>query len=412
MPAMATNKKKQKRRKASAFYDLNVSTEGLSQAERLSVITTALQLGYSGVALNHVVKGPLSDAHLCRSRPLDLSDIASAHTEASQSAHFHRDVLAVPPARRTFRQYDRLTVVLDTAIHASALNAANPVLRSYDLVAIRPTSQKVFDQACTHLEVDVISLDFLHRLPIRLKAASIHAALERGVFFEVSFSGAFQDVKARRELFANSQILQGLTRGRNIIVSSGARRSMDLRGPNDIANMGTMFGLSREAGKLSVSKNCEDAVLRGLSRKRTYKSAVIVERIPAWEQSGSDETWFDVPKVWDPLSNTKMGNGFLLPEKMIDNAALKVQEDTDQHTEAQTKKDVQADDTNISPVEVNNSEGRPHSVLDNDEEAGFLSIDVNDTQKGLQSVGTLKRGKGAGLRQEMHVGKHRKRKKV
>ncbi|MCO5596446.1 hypothetical protein L7F22_050509 [Adiantum nelumboides] len=401
---MAKSKRK-KRGKASAFYDMNVSTEGLSQAERVSLITTALQLGYSGVAFNHVVKGSLSDAHVCKSRSLDLSAIASVHPDVAQSAHFHRDILGVPPANRAFRQYDRLTVTVDTAIQASALNAGNHVLRSYDLVAIHPTIQKVFDQACTHLEVDLITLDFLHRLPIRLKPSSIQAALAQGVFFEVSFSGAFQDVRARRELFANAQILQGLTRGKNIIATSGAENMMDLRGPNDIANMATFFDLSREAAKHSVSKNCEDAIVRVLARKRTYKSAVIVERIPAWEISESGEAWFEVPKAWDPLSNTRIESEFLLPENTLNFGALANASDSCQHIEEQPGTSTRLN-TIYSSVQVDSLDEGPEKVPYQDKEEGFLSIDFPP------AVGGLKRERRVNVeKQGKHMGKPKKKRK-
>lgn len=52
-------------------------------------------------------------------------------------------------------------------------------------------------------------------------------------------------------------MLQTLTRGRGIILSSGARQAMEVRGPNDVANLATLFGLSLEVAKAAVSKNCE-----------------------------------------------------------------------------------------------------------------------------------------------------------
>jgi len=53
------------------------------------------------------------------------------------------------------------------------------------------------------------------------------------------------------------QVLQTATRGHGIVISSGATEAMELRGPNDVANMGTLFGLSVEVAKVAVSKNCE-----------------------------------------------------------------------------------------------------------------------------------------------------------
>jgi ribonuclease P/MRP protein subunit RPP1 len=45
--------------------------------------------------------------------------------------------------------------------------------------------------------------------------------------------------------------------GRGVVLSSGARQAMELRGPNDVINMGTLFGLSVEFAKAAISKNCE-----------------------------------------------------------------------------------------------------------------------------------------------------------
>lgn len=53
------------------------------------------------------------------------------------------------------------------------------------------------------------------------------------------------------------QMLQIATKGHGIVIGSGASEVMELRGPNDVANMATLFGLSVEVAKLAVSKNCE-----------------------------------------------------------------------------------------------------------------------------------------------------------
>jgi hypothetical protein len=55
------------------------------------------------------------------------------------------------PVTQPFRQFSEITV--HDMVQAVALNAANPVLCSYDIVAMRPKNQKAFNQTCTHLEV-------------------------------------------------------------------------------------------------------------------------------------------------------------------------------------------------------------------------------------------------------------------
>ncbi len=71
--------------------------------------------------------------------------------------------------------------------------------------------------------MDIIALELWQRLPFKLKPALVKAALARGVFFEICYAPALREPSARRNLFANAQALVRATRGRNIIVSSGAR---------------------------------------------------------------------------------------------------------------------------------------------------------------------------------------------
>ncbi|KAL2629615.1 hypothetical protein R1flu_014301 [Riccia fluitans] len=280
------------------FYDLNVPVDGVGDLARRELLAMAMQLGYSGVAANHVVTGPMGETDRCRIRPLELQMILSAAPGVAESARFHQKLLGVPLGQ-PFRQFSRITVVVDNLNQANVVNSVNPVLKSYDLVAVRPTNQKMFNLACSQLEVDVISLDFTQRLPIRLKPPLVKAAVERGIYFEICYGRALVDPKARRELFINSRHLQEGARGRNIVVCSGARRPMEMRGPNDVANMATLFGFSQESAKNSVSRFCKSLLLHGVTRK-TYKAAIHVERVPS--QAKSNGGMFDVPRDWDPLS--------------------------------------------------------------------------------------------------------------
>lgn len=46
------------------------------------------------------------------------------------------------------------------------------------------------------------------------------------------------------------------TRGKNLIISSGAPSVTELRGPNDVINLMSLLGLSTERARAAVSKNC------------------------------------------------------------------------------------------------------------------------------------------------------------
>ena len=138
------------------FFDLNIPYDGTTAAgdksSRIKVVVKAMELGYSGVAYNRKIKGVMSDSDSCSIPPLSLSSLLKLAPSLSSSVRFHRSLLGVPLSS-PFRQYTRLTVAVDSSPQASALNSGNPVLKSYDLVAVRPLNQNAFDQACQVSEV-------------------------------------------------------------------------------------------------------------------------------------------------------------------------------------------------------------------------------------------------------------------
>ena len=59
-------------------------------------------------------------------------------------------------------------------------------------------------QACTALDVDVITFDMARRLPFRLRPGPLQAAVARGVHLEICYSAALRDEIARRNFFSNA----------------------------------------------------------------------------------------------------------------------------------------------------------------------------------------------------------------
>lgn len=130
--------------------------------------------------------------------------------------------------------------------------------QAYDIVALRPTNEKLLLNACTNLECDVISVDLSVRLPYHFKFKMLSAAIARGVRIEICYGPGVtgSGLDARRNLIGNATSLIRATRGRGIIVSSEARRALGLRAPWDVINLACVWGLSQERGKEAI---CEEA---------------------------------------------------------------------------------------------------------------------------------------------------------
>ncbi|XP_075633573.1 protein GAMETOPHYTE DEFECTIVE 1-like [Castanea sativa] len=130
-----------------------------------------MELGYIGIAYNGPIKGVMSDNDRC-----------SISLLLCQSP-------PRPPQCST-----RLTVCVENHSQALALNSGNPILKTYDLVAVKPLDQNALDDACDKSEIDIIAIDFSERLPFRLKQTKVKAAIEVCFFNGFHFIG-FVDKK-------------------------------------------------------------------------------------------------------------------------------------------------------------------------------------------------------------------------
>ena len=163
-------------------------------------------------------------------------------------------------------------------IHDPSQNHRLAQLQSaYNLIALRPTTEKALGLCCHSLECDLISIDFSVRLPFILKFKTIASALQRGIRFEICYSpGITGGVDARRNLISGATALIRATRGRGIIISSEARSALGLRGPWDVINLAVVWGISQERGKEAVCEEAGKAVQLARLKRESYRGVVDV----------------------------------------------------------------------------------------------------------------------------------------
>jgi RNase P/RNase MRP subunit p30 len=179
-----------------------------------------------------------------------------------------RSLRAAPRLRCELRVLCEPPCQLTPAAVAAAQSPSNGVNATYDLVAAVPQTEQLFDDCCRRLDIDLISLDLTERVPFRMSLPAVAAAIARGVHFEICYAPALRDSASRRNLVANSQQLLRLTRGRNIVLSSGALRPMELRGPHDVANLGmSLLGMAHDAAHKAVGSNLVAVLKRAQLRR-------------------------------------------------------------------------------------------------------------------------------------------------
>lgn len=244
-----------------------------------------IRLGLDCFALANDVNESLSDRDRCSMQPMNLASLQG--TSSLQDAV--RMQQGLPWKHGTHSDVQQLTRITlsteDSSSAAQAFSGTHAAANSYHLLAVQPMSERVLQQACTSLEVDIITFDFSKRLPFRLKPGPLQSALKRGLFFEICYAPALREETARRNFFTNALALTRATRGKSIIISSGARSAFELRGPYDVINMATLFGLSEQDAKAALTTNCE-AVLAHAQARKAYRGAVLIQPTQSIQQQG------------------------------------------------------------------------------------------------------------------------------
>jgi hypothetical protein len=169
--------------------DLCVKLKTNTQDRELGwFVKRVVELGWSAIAWNQTVLAKAGQK--CTTRPhtevlLPLPDVQSAllnrvlvKRNATTSQNLSGSDLPTDPldlqlsggkvSVPQFTQYNRITFTVDEVIDASMLTSTNDALKSFDIVAASTNDGKVFAYLCKVAEIDIISLDFTHRIPFPL----------------------------------------------------------------------------------------------------------------------------------------------------------------------------------------------------------------------------------------------------
>jgi len=246
-------------------FDLNVVWDAETKDQLPATLKALQDTGYYSVALNHIVEGKLPKTK-CPFGKIDF-----------------------PGRKGTFSQYSRLTIIMDNPQNNLGINMNNEIIRSYDFIAIQPLNEKMFQIACTTLEIDIITLDMTSKLPFPIRPGYIKVAIERGVGFELCYGPMIQDNGVRRHTISNSQALTRFTKGgKGIIVSSGASAPWQIRAPADVMNLSGLLGVASHLRKAAVTLNPHAVFVHAGSRLHTYRGAIAIP--PTEEQLAAQTT--------------------------------------------------------------------------------------------------------------------------
>ncbi|XP_052228611.1 ribonuclease P protein subunit p30-like isoform X4 [Dreissena polymorpha] len=257
----------------SAPMDFNIPTcERSTLKEKIKM---AHRLGYKAVAINIFIPELTQTSKKKKSQQQDIAPAKSLKLSDLELQEL------LGPTWKSFRQLTRISATLADVQHNFVM------------------------QACTALNVDIITLDVTEKLPFKLKRTTINAAVQRGIKFEFQYSPAIRDSTLRKYFIANAQQFVFCDKGKNIILTSGCEKAMELRGPYDVANLGSLLNLNAAQSKAAVTLNCE-ALLKHSESRRLNKSVSKVEKL---EEIPGNETWLlDKLRVHSSLESVNGGS--------------------------------------------------------------------------------------------------------
>lgn len=185
------------------------------------------------------------------------------------------------PKTLPFTVSSSLTILRRCTLHLSdpSQNARiNTLGAVYDVLALRPITEKSLAQACQSLECDIISLDLTTRFPFYFRQKTLSSALQRGIKIEICYAPAIleSDGQARRNLISNATQLIRATRGKGLVISSEARRALALRSPCDVINLACVWGLGQEKGVEAVGREARSTVVQAGMKRTGFRGVIDV----------------------------------------------------------------------------------------------------------------------------------------
>lgn len=86
-------------------------------------------------------------------------------------------------------------------------------------------------------ECDIITINIKDKMPFFIKHQAVADALQRGICFEICYSTALKEDYTRTWFLKNSIQLAKVTKGKGVILSSGAADEIYHRTPMEVMQM-------------------------------------------------------------------------------------------------------------------------------------------------------------------------------
>ncbi|ADM12051.1 RNase P subunit p30-like protein [Encephalitozoon intestinalis ATCC 50506] len=142
----------------------------------------------------------------------------------------------------------------------------------YDLFVVKLSGTEGMDKIIKH-QPDMITFDYGGKV-LPFKPGLVKTAIREGIFFEIPMREGLRGGSLTIMWIRNVRRLLFITNGKNIVVSSGAQCSMEIKKVRDVVKMLEMFGLG-EKRALEVMLNSERLLKRCAMKRHCYRDSIV-----------------------------------------------------------------------------------------------------------------------------------------
>ncbi|GJQ12649.1 hypothetical protein GpartN1_g4440.t1 [Galdieria partita] len=257
------------------FVDLNV-VQSDDEAKNRILIQRLQQLGYDSCALNKYVRGRVKREKAPKIAKLDIPQGQVDHS-------LFRSDLSLG---RHLQQLTRITFIIDQQDDIHMLNASNPLLRDYDIIAVQPATEKLLQQ-CLQFDIDIVTVALNERLPFYLKVPQVNVMKSKNIRFEICYSHLLEPCSIRQTAIANICSLMKTLKPELIVISSGAQDPMKLKSPYDVMHMAFFWDMMEHHARQAIAEIPLSIIGNAKWRNNTFKGAVEIVTL----EDSSKHSW-------------------------------------------------------------------------------------------------------------------------
>jgi len=185
---------------------------------------------------------------------------------------------------RKLQQLSRATFIIEQQDDVHMLNASNPLLRDYDIIAVQPATEKLLQQ-CLQFDIDIVTLALNERLPFYLKVPQVNVMKSKNIKFEICYSYLLEPCSIRQTAIANITSLMKTLKPELIVISSGTQDPTKLKSPYDVMHMAFFWDMMEHHARHAIAEIPCQTIRNARSRHNTFKGAVQVV------QDSSKSSW-------------------------------------------------------------------------------------------------------------------------